>query len=150
MGWLLKLNSITEAGMSWECPRSSPRQQLPSYWRPLRIASEGAKAVVSGPDWAWLSSACCSRIQGFCWVYISQLQIEQFKELDQWTQCPSKNHGSQVRCNTNDLQLERKGSSCTGPMVQWSIPQREEGGDLQMLKQETGIEYALLMEILIR
>ena len=69
-------------------------------------------------------------VLGFPWVYICQLQIEQLKN---WTKV-LPNHGSQVQRNTNDLQLERKGSSCTGPVVQWSTSQREQGDD-----QETGI-----------
>ena len=40
----------TEAATSSGCPRSSPRQQLPFYWQPLKIASEGAKAWKGNKD----------------------------------------------------------------------------------------------------
>ena len=100
--------------------------------------SERGGKGVEGEDSAWWALLVVQKYRDSAGFIFHSCKLNNLKN---WTNGPMsfQNHGSQVRRNTNDLQLERKGSSCTGPMVQWRIPQREEGDDLPMLKQETGI-----------
>ena len=179
----LETTPRTEAAMSWECPPSSPRQQLPSYWRPLKIASEGAKAlgrVQTGPGWALL---VVQKYSGFCWVYmgvsinggtqqplvflpkmiilgcfwgttifgnthISQLQIEQFKELDQWTNVLPKIMVHMFGATLMTFSLKGKVHLVLGLWFSGAYLKGKKVMTSQCWSRK--LEYALLMEIFIR